>query len=250
MSRALRLPAVLLACVAGAVGAAVWSARTGRRVWAPGTFAWRNFLRRPADVERQPGSPLLITRQKFYSFVRGGSVLVFDSENVSGRQIDSFTVSYRAAAPFRGGSFGCRPESVLAAGRSQLSKIADNDKEITSLSVDFVQFADGDTWYAEPPRETVKPAGVRAGARAAAAHLLGVFEAGGAAAVLGALPRIHADVRQPPAARTSVADDGFRHNGTFGHYCGVTKAGVCVRHAYAEGGPAQVELTLTRLLRE
>lgn len=243
-----RLTIAFLAFVVGVLAAISWSARIGRRVWSPRVFAWRNFLRKRPGIERQPTVPLLLMRPRFYSFIpydtSVGSVLEFEVKNVSGKPVHSFTVSYTAAPPFHGGAFGCQPREGLQAGKTQPSKISARDKEIISLSIDFVQFTDGITWYADPPKATVKPEGVRVGAQAAAKHLLKEFELGGAPAVMNALPRIHADVFVWPVTATREV------HGSFGFYCGVTQASVCVERAYREGGSDQVEAVLRQLFGE
>lgn len=72
--------------------------------------------------------------------------------------------------------------------------------------------------------------GVAAVSKAAAEHLLSVFECGGTAAVLEALPRLHAEV---PSPLFSSHEHEF---GTFGHYSGMTNMGVRVQHVHATGG--------------
>jgi hypothetical protein len=107
-----------------------------------------------------------------------------------------------------------------------------------------VQFADGSTWFSHSPHSSVKPEGVRAGARAAVSHLLQVLDSGGASKVMDALPHIHADVREP---------DGAAQNpeyGIFGFYDGVTNVAVRVECEYQEGGDAKVELFLRSFDRE
>ena len=248
MKRMPRLSIALLATVVGVLAAASSSARIGRRVWSPRVFAWRNFLRRRPGIEFQPDAPLLIMRPKFYSFIPYdssiGSVLEFGVKNVSGKPVHSFTVSYKAAPPFHGGAFGCQPREGLKNGESQPSRISARDKDIVSLSVDFALFADGTAWCADPPKATVKPAGVRAGAQAAAKHLLQVLESGAATAVLDALPRIHADVFVWPVTATREV------HGSFGFYCGVTQMGVRVQYTYREGGLDQVEAVLRQISDE
>ena len=99
-----------------------------------------------------------------------------------------------------------------------------------SLTVDFAQFADGDTWFSHSPDSNVKPEGVRAGAGAAAGYLLRVLGGGGMPQFMAVLPRIHADVMEPGGA---ARNPGY---GVFGFYSGVTNIVVRVEHEYKLGG--------------
>src|ERR1051325_4793734 len=238
-----RLTIVAVTFSAGVFAAAGWSAHIGRKVWSPRVFAWRNFLKPQPIIEEQPNSPLRIADTRFYSFMSVGSsigsVLKVDFKNVSGKPIHSFSVSYYSPDPLDTGSFGCQPQTFLQPEHLETTGISSRGKERVKLTVDFVQFADGDVWYADPPQATVTPEGVRAGARAAIKHLLGILASDGAEAVMDALPRIRADVDSPVFSTREVY-------GHFGFYCGVTNTEVRVQHAYQEGGLSQVEGLLRR----
>jgi hypothetical protein len=112
-------------------------------------------------------------------------------------------------------------------------------KSRVALKMEFVQFADGTTWYSNKGQKFVHPDGLRAGAREAAEHLIKVLESSGPEAVLKSLPRIHSDV-----------NDGMSTINTwgFGHYCGVTNVAVKVQHANQEGGLRAIEGALRRIL--
>jgi hypothetical protein len=234
---------VFLALAVGASSALAWSARIGRKVWAPGVWAWRNFLKERPAVAEQPGAPLRITGARFYSFMSlgssVGSVLTFDVENVSPKPVHSFTLSYHSPDPLDTGSVGVQPEAVLQPGQSQAVEISARGKDRMVLVLDFVQFADGSTWYSNPPQETVKPEGVRAGARESLSFLRDVMESHGASAVVEELPRIHADVMEPDFSTTGAY-------GHFGFYCGVTNTAVRVQRAYDEGALPGVEAFLRK----
>lgn len=244
MKPGLRLTSVFLLVLLGVPAALAWSARVGRKVWSPRVFAWRNLLKEQPIVKSQPGSPLLIVNTRFYSFTSFipavGTVLKFDLRNVSGRHVHSFTISYRSTDPLDTGSIGVQPEEILPPGRSTDSGISARGKERITLAVDFVQFSAGSTWYSDPPNYTVKPEGVRAGARAAHEYLLGVLRSKGASAVMGALPAIHAEVSDADFFRTKEI------YGFGGFYCGVTNTAVRVEHAYRQGGLPKVEEFLKR----
>ena len=163
-----------------------------------------------------------------------GSVLKLDFKNVSNKLIHSFSVSYYSPDPLDTGGFGCQPETLLQPGQLETTGESSRGRDRVNFSIDFVQFADGDVWYSDPPSATVKPEGVKAGAQAAAEHLLKILESNGAVAVMDALPRIRADVYYPDFSMREV----FGHSG---FYCGITNIEVRVQYAYQEGGLPQVE---------
>lgn len=244
MKLGLRLTSAFLLVLFGVPAALAWSAQIGRKVWSPRVFAWRNFLKEQPTIRNQPGAPLLIVNTRFYSFASFissvGTVLKLDLRNVSGKHIHSFTISYRSPDPLDTGSIGVQPERILPPGQSADSGISARGKDRITLMVDFVQFSDGSTWYSDPPNYTVKPEGVRAGARAAHKYLLGVLQSKGASAVMDALPGIHAEVSDADFFRTKEV------YGFGGFYSGVTNTAVRVEYAYRQGGLSKVEEFLKR----
>lgn len=233
-----RLTIALLTFTAGVLAAAGWSSSIGRKVWSPQVFAWRNFFKPRPTIEGQPRSPLHIVGTRFYSFMSIGSsigsVLKLDFKNVSSKPIHSFSVSYYSPDPLDTGGFGSHPQTPLQSEHTETTGVSSRGRDRITFSVDFVQFADGDVWYSDPPKDSVKPEGVRAGSQATAKHLRRILESNGAAAVMDALPRIRADVDSPDFSTREVFGD-------FGVYCGITNIEVRVQHAYQEGGLSQVE---------
>lgn len=233
-----RIAVALLTLSAGALALAGWSAEIGRRVWSPRVFAWRNPFKPQPIIEDQPGCPLRLVRPRFYSFMAIGSaigsVLRVEAENASDKAIHSFVISYRSQEPVDTGSGGWQPEPLLLPGQSHTIGTSSQGDDRVTFTVDFVQFADGDVWYATPPRATVKPEGVRAGARAAAEYLREVLESEGAAAVMQALPYIRLRVESPPFSTREA-------HGHFGFYDGVTNTVVRVERAYQRSGLSGVE---------
>jgi hypothetical protein len=206
-------------------------------------FTWRNYFRSSPAIEQQSDAPLVIRKPRFYSYWSWGygigTMLNYDLVNVSQKPIHSFTTSERSAEPGGAGASGSQPETALKPGESMPTKISVSGKRMLTLTVDFVQFDDGTTWHSNDGQKFVHPDGVRAGARDAAQHLIKVLESSGPEAVVNALPRIHADVRDD--MRT------FDVWG-FGHYCGVTNVSVKVRYANREGGLKAIEDALRRIL--
>ena len=232
----------LLTFAAGALAAIGYSAHLGRKVWSPKAFAWRNPFKLQPIVEEQPGSPLRVVDARFYSFMSigssVGSVMKLDLKNISGKPIHSFFVSYSSPDSLDTGGAGIQPETLLQPGQTQTIGDSSRGRERVTFSVDFVQFTDGDTWFANPPTATVKPEGVRAGARAAIEYLREVLEVDGAAAVMSALPRI----------RSRMGLWKFSEEGDFGHFgfdYGIKKAVVSVEHAYQKDGISGVKKFLT-----
>jgi hypothetical protein len=206
-------------------------------------FTWRNYFKSSPAIEQQADAPLVIRNPRFYSnwsWRRGISATIdHDVVNVSQKPIHSFTTSHRSTEPWDTGASGSQPGSALKPGDSMSMKVSMSGKSKIALTVDFVQFADGTTWYSTDGQKFVHRDGVRAGAREAAEHLIKVLESSGPEAVLKALPRIHADVHD---RLSTIKTWGF------GHYCGVTNVSVKVRHANQEGGLSAIEGALRRIL--
>ena len=236
-TRALLLVALVF-FTAGVLIAARASNSLGKQVWSPDVFAWRNLLRQAPKIDLRPDAPLLISNPRYYSFMSIGSavggVLRFEVTNGSNKTIHSYDCRYYSPVPVGNGSYGSEPEGLLP-GRSRTDSISANEYAPLTLTIDFVQFADGTTWFSNSPQSTVKPDGLRAGAKAAAAYLLAVTNRDGTQTVMDTLPRIHADVREPNG---QAANPEF---GIFGFYCGVTNIAVRVEHEYKNGGAKGVE---------
>src|SRR5262245_5424771 len=206
-------------------------------------FTWRNYFKPSPAIEQQSDAPLVIRNPRFYSHWSWGygigATLDYDVVNVSQKSIHSFMTSHRSAEPWDTGARLIQPESALKPGDSMSMKVSVSGKSRIALTVDFVQFADGTTWYSTDGQKVVHPDGMRAGAREAAEHLIKILESTGPEAVLKALPLIHADV-----------SDGMSTFNTwgFGHYCGVTNVLVKVQHANRERGFKAIEGALRRIL--
>lgn len=245
MKHVKRTLVALLTFSLGFLATAAYSARLGRRIGYPRVFAWRNFLRRPPRIDPQTDSPLLITNPRYYSFMSLGSaiggVLRFDVINRSGKPVHSYECRWYSSNQMGGGAYGAwagPEETSLLPGRSTEGAISADKYFDLTLTIDFVQFADGSMWFSNARGATVRPEGVESGAKAAAEYLRQVLEREGAEAVMQRLPRIHAEVEEP---RGSGVHSEF---GRFGFYNGVTNMSVRVRHAYGEGGLKKVETFL------
>ena len=237
-----RLLIAFLTFIIVILGAAIWSAHLGKRVWSPRVFAWRNPLRQPPKIDLHPDSPLVVSNARYYSFMSIGSgvggVLRFEVTNRSNKVIHSYDCRYYSPVPVGNGSYGSNPEEGLLPGQSRDDSISAHEYAPLTLTIDFVQFADGTTWFSSSPQSTVKPDGLRAGAKAAASYLSTVMSRDGTQTVMDTLPRIHADVREPDGRATNP------DFGIFGFYCGVTNIAVRVEHEYKDGGAQGVETFL------
>ena len=250
----------LLAFTVAALGAARWSAHVGQSVLV-GTdaqtssasrrvFAWRNPFRQPPKTDLQPDSPLLITRPRYYSFMSFGSsvgvggVLRFEITNRSNKPVHSYDYRYYSPVPVGNGSYGRSAEGLLPGQSLDDDSISADEYAPLTLTIDFVQFEDGTTWFSNSPQSTVKAEGLEAGAKAAASYLLAVMSRDGVGNVMATLPRIHADVSEPDGA---AANPEF---GIFGFYCGVTNIVVRVEHEYKDGGAERVERFLRSYQKE
>jgi hypothetical protein len=239
--RALLLVA-LVVFTAGVLVAAKASNSLGKQVWSPHVFAWRNPLRPPPKIDLRPDSPLIISNPRYYSFMSIGSgvggVLRFDITNRSNKAVHSYDCRYDSPVPVGNGSYGSQPEEGLLPGQSRDDSISAHEYAPLTLTIDFVQFDDGTTWFSNSPQSTVKRDGLKAGAKAAANYLLTVMTRDGVQTVMTSLPRIHADVNAPLGAPTSP------EFGIFGFYCGVTNIAVRVQHEYKDSGAHGVEIFL------
>ena len=226
----------------GLLSASIWFGSLGKRGRSPRVFAWPNPLRQPPQIDLRPDSPLLISNARYYSFMSIGSAvggeLRFDITNRSNKLVHSYQCRYYSAVRGGNGSHGTQPDNGLLTGQSRAHSISAHEYFPLTLTIDFVQFVDGTTWFSSSPDSMVKPDGLRAGATAAADYLVGVMNREGVESVLDHLPRIHADVRNPDE---QAANPEF---GLFGFYSGVTNTAVRVEHEYNDGGAKRVEAFL------
>jgi hypothetical protein len=120
-------------------------------------FRYRDVQVEAVTVEEQINCPLL-----FCSFTSIGpsidSILKVDIKNISNEPIHSFSVTYHSREP-TGHSEGY--SGLLPPGQSYTFSVSCRGKRRLHFSIDFVPFANGDVWYADPPGASVKPEGVQ-----------------------------------------------------------------------------------------
>ena len=187
-------------------------------------FTWRNLVRSTPHIADQPGCPLQVLRARLYSHASIGSriwtSLRFDVRNISDTTIHSY--SWRHASPVRkaNGGLGCHPEGWLPPDARQHESAHLTWRGPITVTIDFVQFHDGEVWLSSDPHSYVTRAGLQAGSQPAAEHLLRAWRNGGTASLGDALRCIHRDVNETAGA---VRERGY---GPSGFYAGVTRATV------------------------
>lgn len=233
-----RLPIAFFIFTLACLIAVASSAHLGERVSSPRVLALPNPLRRPPEIALQPDSPLLISAPRYYWFISISSGirsdLRFEVTNRSDKVIHSYDCRYYSPVPGGNGSYGAQPEGLFP-GQSRDDLISTQEYAPLTLTIDFVQFADGSTWFSSSPQSTVKPDGFRAGAKAAADYLLGVLNENEVQTVMDTLARIHAEVSDPDFPNLET------ESGVFGFYCGVTNIAVRVEQEYKNGGAQGVD---------
>ncbi len=132
----------------GVFGATIAWARVSKRLGSPRMFEWRNPLRPLPKVDLRPDSPLLISNPRYYSFMSIGSgvggKLRFEITNRSDKVVHSYQCRY---VPVGHGSYGSQPVEGLLPGQSRDDSISAHEYRPLTLTIDFVQFADGTTWF-------------------------------------------------------------------------------------------------------
>ena len=193
--------------------------------------AWR--LR----VDQHVGCPLAVVNPRRYWRVRWTGLgvgawphVAFEVENRTGEVVHSYYLRVVARLGRWGSGAGIEPEGGLQSARRSSEVIQEPDSGAVAVVVDFVQFYGGGTWYSADDGAYVTEAGVRAGARAAATHLLQTLKRHDSATIMAALPRLHADV---PGGIVDLA------HGYGGFYSGVTNLAVCLQHECDRDDPAK-----------
>lgn len=208
----------------------------GKRERPRRVFTWRNWLRRAPNLSIQDGCPLAFSRPRYFGYWTLGSavgtLLRFEVVNRSTETIHSYSWRHFSRLAQGNGAFGVQPEAPFAPGQSREESCFVVWRCPLTLTVDFVQFANGSTWFSARPEAVVRPAGVQIGAAAAARYLAALLANDGLDALLFALPRIHADVQAPARA----ADD----TGAHGFYAGVTNMTVRIGDLASRGDVAVV----------
>src|SRR6185295_15059596 len=188
MKHTRRLLTALLTFIIGVVSASIWSAHLRQSISSPRVFVWRNPLREPPRINIAFDSPLAISNPRYYSSMALGSgvggELRFAITNRSNKTIHSYQCRYSSPVPVGNGGYGSQPEAGLLPGQSNEDSISTHEYAPLTLTIDFVQFADGTTWFSGSPFANVKPEGFRLGETVAALYLLRLMSSHGVKAVM------------------------------------------------------------------
>lgn len=196
------------------------------------------------QVEPQPESPLQITATKVLSSDPFGPQIEFKVTNTGGKGIRAYTVSRELVTD--GGSQTAATLMTLTTQRKILQprqstsavvnepSSSDPIQTIT-LSVDFVEFVNGETWGNDTYNSADRLAGQRAGGRAAYEHFRRLLTQKGFPAMSEAVASEGEDVA-PPQQNSPEWRDGFRR--------GFGLVRVRLDKAKKEGGLKKVELEL------
>lgn len=227
----LPLTATLLSLIAGVSAMAAQTLRPA----SPG-----NNPAGRVSVRTQPDAPLRIGSVEDESDDPQGPHVDFMIENVSGRPVQAYWISYDTEA--RGMSitlgFGINAHSedrILQPGKSHALNITNPGKARVTLWVNFVEFAGGTTWGLDTAHYAESLAGERTGARAETERLLRLLMTSGPQAVIDSIARRDSDIVPPPRHSASWVIS-FR--------VGVRAKQVAIQRAYSDSGLAAVEIKL------
>lgn len=206
------------------------------------TLRWPSW--RSLRVDQASGCPFAFVGTKRYWHVRWSGLRVgawshveCEVENRGIETVHSYAVRFVARDRRYSSGSGMQPEGGGVPPGGRFSQSTQSPPSgCVAVRIDFVQFAGGDVWYSTDEDALVTEAGIRAGAQAAAAHLLNVLERSDAATVISNLPGLRADMVLHPTDPK---------HGFFGFYSGVTNLTVRLQNAYDREGLSSVE----RLLR-
>lgn len=199
------------------------------------------------SVEAQPDSPLRLSFQRYELTRPDEPEVVIDVVNVGSKAVRAYTISETTAAGDDTSRSAAMNDYYLSASMLRPGQLTteslgfsarpDKQTRIT-VSVDYVEFADGTTWGADLYKAHDRLGGRRAGTRKAVEHLIKILEAGGPQAVMDAIAGGAPDFA-PPLGHPSGWEEGFRE--------GLTATASQLRHVTKDGGLPQVGPELRRL---
>ncbi|MGI9107135.1 MAG: hypothetical protein ACR2G4_12910 [Pyrinomonadaceae bacterium] len=189
-------------------------------------------------VRPQPDAPLRISSVVDNSDDPEAPLVNFVVENVSGKPIQAYWISYDTVAHGENITLGSginanSQELILPPGKRRETAILNRGKEKIDLSVDFVEFADGTAWGSDTAKYAESLAGARAGARAEAQRLLKLLETSGWSAVVAAVSERETYMR---SNHFSLSESSS--------LSGALATRLRVRRAYEKGGLSAVETAL------
>jgi len=189
-------------------------------------------------VQFQPDAPLRISSVVDNSDDAEAPLVNFVVENVGSKPIQAYWISYDTIKhgvniKLGSGINATSRELVLPPGKRRTTAILNRGKEKISLSVDFIEFADGTTWGNDTAKYGESLAGERRGAQAEAERLRKLLETSGLSAVVAAVSE----------RETSLRSNHFSRSES-GSLIGARATRLRVRRAYDKGGLPAVESAL------
>lgn len=205
---------------------------------------------KPAVAAReQPGSPLQVSssRVKWATPDQRIVELYYVVQNTSKRPVRAFAVRAGDATRGQATDDGCFfhnapvPGKIIqpggTVGRSLWQQSPTESGARISLTIDYVEFADGGAWGEDSCQAAEMFDGMRAGAAALRENLRRVLREEGPDTLLNTLKSDYGEV-EPPQGRSAVWVKGFRS--------GAGGMRERVRRANEEGGLPEVEAALRR----
>ena len=189
-------------------------------------------------VQSPPDAPLRISSVVDNSDDPEAPLVNFVLENVSGKPIQAYWISYDTIAQginvrLGSGVNATSQESILPPGKRRETAVLNRGKEKISLSVDFIEFADGTTWGDDTAKYGESLAAERRGAQAEAERLRKMLDTSGLSAVVAAVSEREISLRSNRFSRSES-----------GSLVGARATRLRVRRAYDQGGLAAIETAL------
>lgn len=189
-------------------------------------------------VQSPPDAPLRISSVVDNSDDPDAPLVNFMVENVSSKPIQAYWISYDTIAHginvrLGSGLNATNQEMILPPGKRRATAVLNHDKEKISLSVGFIEFADGTTWGSDTAKYGESLAGERRGAQAEAQRLRKLLETGGVSAIVAAVSE----------RELSMRSNHFSHSKS-SSLIGARAMRLRVRRAYDQGGLTAVESAL------
>jgi hypothetical protein len=189
-------------------------------------------------VQSDPDAPLRISSVMDNSDDPEAPLVNFVVENVSSKPIQAYWISYDTIAHginvrLGSGLNATNQEMILPPGKRRATAVLNRDKEKISLSVSFIEFADGTTWGNDMAKYGESLAGERTGARAEAERLLTLLKTTGLQAVIDAI-----------AEKVVYSDLTAESRREVNFLLGVRATRLRIQQAYEKGGISAVESVL------
>lgn len=172
----------------------------------------------PIIVSRnEPGSPLVISAERQLAKTEQDPEIAFNVTNVTNRTITAFAIKLEVASGSRVVNTVSLSNLELSATdlppNRSLSKFdtyenVSNSQHRVTLSVDYVQFSDGQKWGSDSAKSAERVSGQRAAVETLTARLPGIIRATNANDLGNVLESV-ADI-EPPSQHSDEWNDGFR----------------------------------------